>query len=621
MKAKWFYRLIKSAPIWTILLAFSLSKMSNVPSANQQLRPNTYAKLTDFYDNNNIKHNAFSTGEHGSDFNGGYYTPKTVHVDLKQHILRSKGSTTNISKPAIAHICQDTYTYNQDGIKLDPLDYGTKVKISTPIKHLNVDEYKKQQIDDLQYKLFCYDPNYNDPKLYYSSYIPLTKIGNTYYYAIGSDKFVRAEDVDLINNRPIVAQNIPCYIESFEQYGVIANAVVAQPNMSKRPSLDLLDILKHSDTNSAIKKFDISQYDQNKLADPYFENKSINGKYYDKPAFSDLDDKYKSPSQIEHANYPFSNYRKLTNGEIGVYATATHINMEKTSNPYYDDNNIFHYRYTPQTITCADAANLMPAIYLKNSFDRSTINKLNNQNSKYRYTQYALGAMAMYNLQPASKYFFNFNNGQIVNNYKFGSWRKPLSYNYSISAHGFSHLKDFGLSIDKSALYKTWACGNQEIEQNHDWRTFFLNSGYYIQYPKELIVQNIFNRIKSIDFNPIIFDDDYDTTSLTYKKHDRSTEPYDYQNAKTLYNHKLEITDPVDYVNNSIIGPSIYNSTSIPETILNNIKAEKERPIYHKQYLPGQTESRFNPIGILRRAIVQQRYAFENSHKLYLYSK
>lgn len=498
MKFKWFYRIMKLSPLWAIPLMCSLAKFSNIPYSDQELKTDSYVKLTDFYDNNNIVHSAFVDSKVGADLDHGYYVPKTIHVDLKQQTLRNSGSTASTSQLAVAHVCQNTYVYDNNGNKIGKINYDTNKTIITPIKHLTKKQYEDQQIKQMQYKLFCYDPNYNDPKLYYSSYIPMTKVNDHYCYKIGNNRFIRVEDIDLINGRPIVAQNIPCYIETFKQYGIIANAVVAQPISAE----------------NQLAKLSLNQYDHVKTDNLDFQNNHQNGSYFNKPVSSVLRSlpNYKHDKSLfnfKHHRYPFTNYEKLHYGNVGIYATATHIDMNSAIgngsdliNPYYNWDNLIHRRTTPYTLTCADASNLMPAIYLKNSFDKSTVNKLVNYGSKYRYTQYALGAMAMYNLQPASKYFFDFSNGKIIDNYRFGSWLKPLSYNYSMSTHGFDNLEKFGLSIDKSALYKTWACGNQDIEQKHDWRTFFVNSGYYIQYPKELAIQNMSNSLNVTSFYP-----------------------------------------------------------------------------------------------------------------------
>lgn len=539
MKCKWFYRIMKLSPLWAIPLMCSLAKFSNIPYSDQELKSDSYVKLVDFYDNNNIIHSAFVDSKVGADLDDGYYVPKTVHVDLKQQTLRNNGSMSNmsnISQLAVAHICQNTYIYDENGKKIGKISYNTNKTIITPITHLTKKQYEDQQIKQLQYKLFCYDPNYNDPKLYYSSYIPMTKVNEHYCYKIGNNQFIRVEDIDLINGRPIVAQNIPCYIETFRQYGVIANAVVAQPIFTKQQ----------------LSKLSLNQYDHVKTSSLDFQNNYQNGAYYNKMVSKTLRSlpNYKHDESLfnfKHHCYPFTNYEKLQYGNVGIYATATHINMgsainndNSSANPYYNFDNLIHRRTTPYTLTCSDASNLMPAIYLKNSFIQSTVDKLNNPNSKYRYTQYALGAMAMYNLQPASKYFFNFNNGQIVNNYTFGSWKKPLSYNYSMSTHGVDNLEKFGLSIDKSALYKTLACGNQEIEQNHDWRTFFVNSGYYIQYPKELAIQNTFNRLNTTSFYPYKYDS---SVQDMFKKE----QPDDSGVLYPIYNTRLYLPQEAAY--------------------------------------------------------------------------
>lgn len=337
-------------------------------------------------------------------------------------------------------------TINEDNSSIN-------LSLDDHVHYLSAKQYKLQQIQNHEYKIFMHISSKKHSNRLFA-YVPLHKLGNSYYYKISSNEYINAKYIDKINGHLLIVQNVPCYSKLFGCYGCISNVAIGQ---------------RFSTT---------------------------------KPVFESRENTYDDQFINEHNSF---------------YLATAHLNSIDPSNPFYNPETVAHLTidgkpsaYISHINVCSDVANVMPAVYLNTSDHpfplKSTSEKgktylsddLNQKllaNKKYQYMPYMLGAMTVYGINPMSDNFFDFDHrvnkqiDKIISN-RPNYLARPISYYYNVKDTDTNHA---GLLISDSYCYKYIDCPNDDINLHKDWSDFYKQSGYYMCYPYEKIMHLLFN--------------------------------------------------------------------------------------------------------------------------------
>lgn len=442
---KSFYKVLRYIPIVALALACIKIPANHVYRLHNYMLSQGYRIVVS---NKNLKHDYIDTNDSNSVLKGctGVNSTPTpeIAVDFQKKALFTNQPIKYDNLHPIANICEQTNIVDNQGHIIHTLyddePSDNKVKLFTPIHYLSKAQYRIQQLQKHEYKIFCYDSSTTTHSNYLSAYVPLYKINNDYYYKIDENKYISASAVDMINGHYLVAQNIPCYSKTFNCYGYISNTIVAH-----------------------------GQNEHNFV--------------------------FSSPDEIEHfcLTKTHLNFLDPSNPNYSAIIKSQLKVDQGSSSDVVDYNNLNTFNaFVPQASECVNSANVMPAICLTNDtqgkpyFSKSLM--------KNKYIPYIVGAMTTYGIQPTSKYFFDFTHlkhGQVnklISNYNAGSLAKPNSYYYDLNNH-------FGLLISKSAKHKYWASDNGLINSPQKRQNFFMQTGYYVPYKYEQNVHNLLSNM------------------------------------------------------------------------------------------------------------------------------